>query len=128
MLIDRLGNIDEDEDGGSSVKRSLHFIIFGRLRENLNDPDRFRFNMKRILVDPGAAKPPPGSEEVVSTCQFKTKDHKDDKKKRAQELRRIDNTEKKKNKNAPFLSEHRIKYLNTNQIFHNGQENFATNA
>lgn len=81
MLIDRLGNIDEDEDGGSSVKRSLHFIIFGRLSENLNDPDRFRFNMKRILVDPGAAKPPPGSEEVVSTCQFKTKDHKDDKKK-----------------------------------------------
>lgn len=41
MPIDRLGNIDQDEDGGSSVKRSLNLIIFGRLSQNLNDPDRF---------------------------------------------------------------------------------------
>lgn len=52
-------------------------------------------------MDPGAAKPPLGSGGGFA-FQLKTKDNKDDKK-RAEELHRMDDAEKKKNQNAPFL-------------------------
>lgn len=75
MLTDHFGNIDQDKNGGSSIKCSLNLVIFGRLSQTwmiLINSDSIWKEFNGSKNSKNTSK----SHEVIFTFQFNTKDNK----------------------------------------------------